>query len=122
MTASLLADAVMLLHFAFIVFVVAGALLLHRWPGLAWIHLPAAVWGAYAVLAGAICPLTPLENHLRAMAGEQGYEGSYIEHYLLPLIYPPGLTQAVQVLLGAGLLALNVWLYTRWWRGRRSAG
>ena len=122
MTASLLADTVMLLHLAFIVFVVAGALLLLRWPGLAWIHLPAAVWGAYAVLSGAICPLTPLENHLRAMAGEQGYEGGYIEHYLFPLIYPPGLTRAVQVLLGAGVLALNVWLYTRWWRRRRAAG
>lgn len=121
MTASLLADAVMLLHFAFIVFVVAGAVLLHRWPGLAWVHLPAVLWGAYAVLSGAICPLTPLENRLREMAGEQGYASGYIEHYLLPIIYPPGLTRGVQALLGAGVLALNVWLYTRWWRRQRDA-
>jgi hypothetical protein len=122
MLASLLADTVMLVHFAFIVFVVAGALLLRRWPWLAWLHLPAALWGAYAVLSGTICPLTPLENHLRAVAGEQGYTGGYIEHYLLPVIYPPGLTRGVQWLLGSGVVAVNAVLYARWWRRRGRAG
>jgi hypothetical protein len=122
MLASLLADAVMLLHLAFIAFVVAGGLLLGRWPWLAWFHLPAASWGAYAALSGAICPLTPLENYLRAIAGEQGYAGGYIEHYLLPLIYAPGLTRGVQWLLGAGVVVVNATLYVHWWRRRAPAG
>ncbi len=121
MAASVLADIVMLLHFAFIVFVVAGASMLVRWPRLAWLHLPASLWGAYAVLSGTLCPLTPLENLLRQMAGEQGYAGSYIEHYLLPLIYPPGLTRGVQLLLGVVVIGVNAWLYARWWRRRRPA-
>jgi hypothetical protein len=118
MSASLLADAVVALHLAFIVFVVGGALLLWRWPGLVWLHVPALLWGAFAELSGTVCPLTPLENRLRALAGEQGFRGGFVEHYLLPLIYPQALTRETQVLLGAGVLALNGVLYALWLRRR----
>lgn len=111
----LLADAVLLLHLGFIAFVAAGALLVWRRPRLAWLHLPALAWGAYAVLAGAVCPLTPLENALRAAGGGAAYEGSFVERYLLALIYP-GFVQGEagrgwQVALGAALVAVNAVLY-----------
>ena len=118
MTASLLADAVLVLHLAFIVFVAAGALLLWRWPWLVWLHVPAALWAAYAELPGTICPLTPLENHLRALAGEQGYAGGFIEHYLTALIYPQGPTRAAQLWIGAVVVMVNVTLYAAWLRRR----
>ncbi len=118
----LLADLVVLLHFGFIVFAVVGALLLLRWPWLIWLHLPAALWAATIVLFGWICPLTPLEIALRELAGQQGYDGSFIERYILILIYPPGLTRNVQILLGLGVVVLNVALYALWWRRRRAAG
>lgn len=111
MLASLAADAVVLVHFAFIVFVVAGGLLVLRWPWVAWAHLPAAVWGAAIVLIGGICPLTPLENMLRRAAGEAGYEGGFIDYYLLPLIYPVGLTRDVQSVLGLGVVIVNLGVY-----------
>lgn len=120
MTYRLLADAVLLLHLAFIVFVVAGGWFLPRWPRLAWLHLPAALWGAAIELCGCVCPLTPLENRLRQMGGAAGYAGGFVEHYLLPLIYPAGLTREWQIALGLGVAALNLAAYVRWWRGRRS--
>jgi Protein of Unknown function (DUF2784) len=110
-SARLLADAVLLLHGLFILFAVAGGVLVWRWPWLAWLHLPAAVWAGWVVSAGWICPLTPLENALRRSAGEAGYGGSFLEHYLLALIYPEGLTRPLQVALGLGVLLLNVLLY-----------
>ena len=114
MSYRLLADAVLLLHFGFLAFVVGGALLVWRWPRLAWLHLPALAWGAYVVLAGAICPLTPLENALR-QAGGGGYEGSFIDHYLLPLIYPDMVQgpagRGVQATLGLALLLFNAAVY-----------
>ena len=117
----LLADAVLLLHLAFIAFVVAGALAVRRWPHLAWLHLPALAWGAYAVIAGAICPLTPLENALRAAGGGSAYSPSFIEHYLLPLVYPDAVQgdtgRALQVALGVGVVILNGALY--WLIARR---
>ena len=119
MLASWLADAVLVLHLLFIVFVVAGAALLWRWPRLAWLHLPAALWGAYAEFSGAICPLKPLENRLRALAGEAGYAQGFIEHYLLALIYPAALTREVQFALGGAVLLLNLLLYALWLRSRR---
>jgi hypothetical protein len=119
MLASWLADAVLVLHLLFIAFVVAGAALLWRWPRLAWLHLPAALWGAYAELSGTICPLTPLENRLRALAGEAGYAQGFIEHYLLALIYPAALTREVQFALGGAVLLLNLLLYALWLRSRR---
>ena len=94
---SILADTVLLFHLAFIVFVGVGGLVVLRWAKVAWIHLPIAAWGVWIELSGNICPLTPLENALRRMAGEQGYSGGFIEHYILPIIYPPGLTRGVQL-------------------------
>ena len=118
MLASWLAGAVLVLHLLFIAFVVAGAALLWRWPRLAWLHVPAVLWGAYAELSGTICPLTPLENRLRALAGEAGYTQGFIEHYLLPLIYPAALTREVQLALGAAVVAVNALLYALWLRSR----
>ena len=111
-----LADAVVLLHLAFVVFVVCGALLVvwRRW--FAFIHLPAAVWGVYIEFSGRICPLTPLENHLRALAGDAGYSGDFVERYLMPVLYPPGLRRDVQITLGLFALAVNAAVYFSVWR------
>jgi len=112
MLQALLADLLALLHFAFVLFVVLGALLALRWPWLVWVHLPAAVWGALIEFGGWICPLTPLEVSLRRAAGEQGYQGGFVEHYILPLLYPAGLTREVQFALGALVIVVNLALYT----------
>ncbi|MFJ4290361.1 DUF2784 domain-containing protein [Cupriavidus sp. NPDC089707] len=117
--AAWLADLVVVVHGLFIVFVVAGGLLVLRWPRLAWVHVPAAVWGVLIEWVGGTCPLTPLENALRRAAGEAGYSGGFIERYLLPLIYPAGLTPAVQFWLGLVVLVVNVAVYVVWWRRRR---
>ncbi|WP_354682722.1 DUF2784 domain-containing protein [Cupriavidus necator] len=114
-----LADLVVVVHGLFILFVVAGGLLVLRWPRLAWVHLPAAVWGVLIEWLGWICPLTPLENTLRQAAGQAGYSGGFVERYLLPLIYPAGLTPAVQLWLGLVVLVVNVAIYAVWWRRRR---
>ncbi|MGO1768034.1 hypothetical protein CAP48_18525 [Advenella sp. S44] len=106
-----LADLVLVIHFAFILFAIFGGLLVLYRLRIIWLHVPALVWGATIVGVGAICPLTPLEGMLRDMAGEQTYAGSFLEHYLLLAIYPPGLTREVQVLLAAGLIILNVVIY-----------
>ncbi|MFO1413805.1 MAG: DUF2784 domain-containing protein [Burkholderiales bacterium] len=113
------ADAVVALHLAFIVFAVAGGFLVLRDRRVAFLHLPAVAWVVWLEFTGALCPLTPLENALRRAAGESGYPGGFIEHYLLPVIYPAGLTADVQVLLGAGALAVNVAVYALVWRRRR---
>ena len=110
----LAADATLLVHFAFILFVIFGALLLFRFPRMVWVHLPAAIWGAYVELAGKICPLTILENAFRSAAGQSGYSESFIEHYIFPVIYPAGLTRTMQLTLGAALLTINLALYARW--------
>jgi hypothetical protein len=123
MTYRLLADAVLLAHAAFVVFVVLGGLLVLRWPRLAWIHLPVVTWGAGIEFAGAICPLTPLENRWRAIAGEQGYSGGFVEHYVFGLLYPEGLTRNAQLALGLLVLVVNATVYTVAWRRRaRRAG
>jgi Protein of Unknown function (DUF2784) len=119
MIASLAADAVLLLHGLFIAFAVLGAALLWRWPGVVWLHLPATAWGAYVEFSGKLCPLTPLENRLRHAAGGQGYSGGFVEHYLLPLIYPEGLTRETQWLLGGVVLVVNAALYAAWLARRR---
>jgi hypothetical protein len=111
---ALAADAVVLLHLLFIAFVVLGAALLPRWPRLVWLHVPALLWGVYVELSGSLCPLTPLENELRALAGAHGYGGGFIEHYLLPLLYPAGLTRGLQWVLALGVAGLNLELYGRW--------
>lgn len=115
----LLADAVVVIHGLYIVFVVLGALLALRWSWVLWLHAPAALWGAWVELAGEVCPLTPVENRFRRLAGSGGYEGSFIETYLLPLIYPGALTREIQVGLGLFVVAVNVVLYG--WVLRRSA-
>lgn len=111
LTDRLLADAVLVLHGLFILFAVFGGLLVWRWPRLAWLHLPAAAWAGWVVSAGWICPLTPIENALRRSAGEAGYSGGFIEHYLLGLIYPEGLTRPMQIALGLGVLLFNAVVY-----------
>ena len=107
----LAADIVVLLHFAFIAFVVLGGLVVLRWPRFVWLHMPAAAWGAFIEFAGRVCPLTPLENKLRIAAGETGYSGGFIEEYLLPVVYPDGLTRWVQISLGVGVVAINLIFY-----------
>ena len=122
MTYRLLADATVAFHFAFILFVVLGGLLVPRKPYVAWLHLPAVAWVVWLEVTGAICPLTPLENALRARAGEAGYAGGFIDHYLMPVIYPAGLTPQVQWGLAIALLAINAIVYTRAWRNARREG
>ena len=111
MAFSAAAAAVLLLHLAFVLFVVFGALLVARWPRLAWLHLPAAAWGFYIEASGRGCPLTTLENLLRMRAGQAGYGESFDEHYLLPLIYPGSLTRELQLALAAGVVGINLLLY-----------
>jgi Protein of Unknown function (DUF2784) len=112
MSARLAADLVVVVHLAFVVFVVLGGMLAWRNPALAWLHLPAAAWGAYAELTATVCPLTPLENALRESAGASGYTGSFVEHYLMPLLYPVGLTPPDQRWLGALVLGINFVVYS----------
>ncbi len=118
----ILADLTLLVHLAFIVFVGVGALLLLRWPRLAWLHLPLTAWGVIVGWGNFTCPLTPLENYFRRRAGESGYSGGFIEHYLTPLIYPDGLTRTIQIALGVFLLALNLALYWYVFRRQRRSG
>ena len=114
------ADSVLVLHAAFVLFVMAGGLLVLRWPKLAWVHVPAAVWAAYVEFTGRICPLTPLEVELRRNAGDAGYAGGFIEHYVLSLMYPDGLTRDTQTMLGVLVVVINVLVYAAAaMRGRR---
>jgi Protein of Unknown function (DUF2784) len=106
-----LADVVLVLHLGFVLFVVAGAFLILRWPRIVWVHPPAALWGVIVEWSGWVCPLTPLENRLRARGGAAGYAGGFVEHYLVPVLYPASLTRSVQVLLGATVLAVNLIAY-----------
>ncbi len=108
---SLLADAVIVVHFLFIAFVIAGGLFVLWRPGLAWLHVPAAVWGALIEFAGWICPLTGLENHLRFLGGGEEYGGDFIMHYIVPVIYPAHLTASTQYILGGLVIAVNLIIY-----------
>jgi hypothetical protein len=114
-----LADAVVVLHGGFVAFVVVGGFLALKWPSLKWAHLPAAVWGVLIEYAGWVCPLTPLENVLRARAGEAGYAGGFVEHYILPALYPGDLTSSVRWVLGSIALLINVVAYALIWRQTR---
>lgn len=116
---ALAADIVVLVHFGFILFVTAGGLLVLRWPKLAWLHLPCVAWGGAVEAMGWVCPLTPLELRLRLAGGQSGYTGDFIDRYLLPIIYPAGLTREVQVALGVALLLFNAGVYTVVWRRQR---
>lgn len=107
------ADIVLLLHLCFIVFVIAGEFLLLKWRGLVWVHLPAVAWGALVEFSGWVCPLTPLEQHLRSLAGESSAEADFIGRYLPPLLYPAALTREIQLLLGMVVLLVNLAFYWR---------
>jgi ADP-ribose pyrophosphatase YjhB (NUDIX family) len=107
-----LADIVLLLHLVFVLFVALGGFLVWRWRALAWLHLPAVFWGVFVELAGAMCPLTPLEVVWRERAGEAGYSGGFLEHYVTALLYPEGLTRELQIALGTLVLAINVAAYS----------
>jgi hypothetical protein len=106
-----LADNVLVIHLLFIVFVVLGGLLVLWKRRIAWLHIPAAVWGALIEFMGWYCPLTPLENHLRQLGGQSGYEGGFIAHYLLPVVYPEGLTREIQLVLGSIVVVVNLGVY-----------
>lgn len=112
MVPGLLADGVVLLHFAFVIFVMLGGLLVVKWPKVAYLHLPAAFWGALIEFGGWICPLTPLENGLRHAGGAAGYTGTFVEHYILPLLYPSELTRELQIAIGICVILVNGLLYT----------
>jgi hypothetical protein len=114
-----LADLVVAIHLAFVVFVLCGGLLALRWRRLIWLHLPAAVWGAVVEFAGWICPLTPLEHWLRVQGGETLYNSDFVGRYLLPLLYPVDLTRDLQFLFGTIVIALNAIVYGWLWRMQR---
>ena len=107
----LMADGVLAAHLVFIVFALLGGLLAVRWRWAPWLHLPAVLWAFFVEISGRICPLTPLENSLRTLAGQSGYAGGFVEHYLVPLIYPAGLTRPTQFALASGVVAVNLAVY-----------
>jgi len=113
MIPSLAADLVVLAHFGFILFVALGGFLALRWRQIARVHLPCVLWGVLIEWFGWLCPLTPLEYHLRKLAGEAGYTGGFIDHYIVPLVYPAGLTRNVQIGLGVLVLLINLLVYGR---------
>ena len=115
----LLADLLVALHFGFILFAVFGGLLAARWPRAIWVHGAALAWAASVEIFGLVCPLTPLEVSLRLEAGLEGYSGGFIERYLMPVLYPPGLSRSSQWLLAGGLILVNAVIYGWVWRRRR---
>ena len=120
----LAADLLVLVHLGFVLFVVLGGLLVFRWPGWVWVHVPAFAWSAVIEFNNWICPLTPLEQRFRMAAGQDGYTGGFVEHYLLPILYPDGLTREIQIGLGLFVLGVNALVYGLWlwrkWRKRRT--
>lgn len=111
-----LADLVVVIHFLFVLFVFFGGALLFWRKWAAWLHLPAAVWGVFIEFSGRICPLTPLENRLRSWAGAGGYDTGFVDHYIMPILYPAGLTRELQFVLGALVLGVNLGFYgSAWW-------
>jgi hypothetical protein len=113
-----LADLVLLIHLAFIVFVIVGGFFASRWRWLPWVHLPAVVWAVVLECLGWICPLTPLENLLRQASGEAGYAGGFLEHYLVQVVYPKALTPEIQIYIGLGVLLINGLAYSIAWKSR----
>lgn len=114
MPKSFAADILVLFHLLFILFVMFGGLFVLKWPKAAWLHIPAAVWGALIEFCGWICPLTPLENSLRLAGGGSPYTEGFIDKYILPVIYPPGLTREMQWVLGAAVVMVNLAVYGIW--------
>jgi hypothetical protein len=123
MIAGLTADLIVIVHLGFILFAALGGILVAKWPTIACLHLPCASWSVLIAFGGWICPLTPLEMHFRQLAGQAGYDGSFIDHYVMPLIYPDGLTREMQIAFGVILLIVNGCVYgrllVRWSRERR---
>jgi hypothetical protein len=123
MNYSIAADALVIVHLVFIVFVMLGGLLLLKWRWFIYLHLPAVAWGILVELFGWLCPLTPLEQHFRILAGETGYSGGFVQHYLLPIIYPAGLTRELQILIAFSVIAINLaiysMIYVKYQHGRR---
>jgi hypothetical protein len=111
MIAKFTADLLVVVHFAFILFVIFGGLLVLKWWKVSILHIPSVLWGALIEFRGWICPLTPLEHHFREAAGGAGYTGGFIDHYLISIIYPEGLTQGIQIVLGVIVLAINLCVY-----------
>lgn len=108
----LAADLVLITHFAFIILVIGGGLAVFRYGWFAWVHIPAAAWGAFVELTGRVCPLTFLENFLRIRAGQEGYSVSFVEQYILPVMYPTGLTRNIQLILAGVVVGMNIIIYT----------
>ncbi len=121
----LLANTLVVVHLAFVGFVVLGSLLVLRWPRVMWAHLPAALWGTIIEFGGFVCPLTPLENYFRQRAGLAEYSTGFIERYLLPLLYPAQLTRGAEIVIGIGVIAINLyvyaWVFPRWKRRKVSS-
>lgn len=116
MTYNLAATTIALIHLAFILFVLFGGLLVLRWPRMAWVHVPAAVWGVLIEFFGWWCPLTRWENYFLVQAGRSGYGGGFVAHYIMPVIYPPGLTRGMEIAIGILVLIVNVSIYVRAFR------
>jgi len=116
---TLLADLLVGVHLAFVGFVIFGGLLVGRWPWVAWLQVPAGVWGVGIEWMGGICPLTPLENWLRSQVGETPYHSGFVVQYLLPVLYPAGLTRATQFVFGSAVVVINAVIYGRLWSRRR---
>lgn len=116
MTYNLVATTIALIHLAFILFVLLGGLLVLRWPRMAWVHVPAAVWGVLIEFFGWWCPLTRWENYFLVQAGRAGYGGGFVAHYIMPVIYPPGLTRGMEIAIGVLVLIVNVSIYVRAFR------
>ncbi|HEU4559810.1 MAG TPA: DUF2784 domain-containing protein [Longimicrobium sp.] len=115
-----LADVVVTFHFGFVLFVVLGGLLVLRWRKAAWVHLPCATWGALIEFGGWVCPLTPLEKHLRALGHQAGYAETFVEHYITRVMYPAGLTRGLQFAIGTFVIVVNVLVYWRAFRSHRA--
>ena len=115
----ILSDLIVIVHLAFVLFAVFGGFLLLKWKRLAWLHLPAVLWAALIEWAGWVCPLTPLENRLRALGGGTPYHTDFVEHYLLPILYPARLTRNLQIFLGLLVVLINLGVYGwLWWRAK----
>jgi len=114
-----LADVVVTVHFAFVLFVIVGGFIVLRWKRWAWLHVPAVLWAVLIAFTGWICPLTPLENWLRVQGGAVAYPSSFIEHYIVPVLYPARLTRQLQITLGLSVLGINLGVYG--WVFRRAA-
>ena len=118
----LLADILALAHLGFVIFVAVGCFLLLRWPRLIWIHAPMVIWGIAISILQWECPLTPLENWLRRAGGEAGFDGSFLDHYLMPVLYPPGLTPNKGLVIAFLLFVVNGLIYTHVFRSRNRRG